>query len=120
MKKRTIFCVFALLQLFPSINIFALTPPPDTGEPIDLESEGYIQPRSVEPDCYYLDGYVYINCDNSVTSISGTVIRLSDNAQWSNSSNRNTLQIPVPTSEGTYRLSFSLSDGSSYYGEYSL
>ena len=82
--------------------------------------EGHNQPRSIEPDCYYLDGYVYIMCYNGVTSISATVTRLSDNSQWSNSSNSNTLQIAVPITEGTYHLSFSLSDGNSYYGDYSL
>ena len=57
---------------------------------------------------------------NDITSINGTVTRQSDNMQWSNSSNSNTLQIAVPSDAGIYRLTFTLSDGSSYYGDYVL
>lgn len=90
------------------------------GRPIAIRSTGTKPPRSIEPECYYQDGYVYIICGNGVTSISATVTRLSDNAQWSNSSLSNTLQIAVSTDAGTYSLDFTLSDGSSYYGEYIL
>lgn len=55
-----------------------------------------------------------------MTSISATVTRLSDNAQWSDSSSSNTLQIAVSTDADTYSLDFTLSDGNSYYGEYTL
>ncbi len=91
-----------------------------SNRPIVIRSTGTHPPRSIVPECYYQDGYVYIICGNGVTSISATVTRLSDNAQWSNSSLNNTLQIAVSTDAGTYSLDFTLSDGSSYYGEYIL
>ena len=109
-----------LLPLLSSARSTTICPPPEPGEPIVIDSKDVIYPRSIEPECYYLDGYVYIICDSSITSISATVTRLSDNAQWSDSSNGNTLQIAVPTGSGSYRLTFSLSDGSSYYGDYTL
>lgn len=122
MKKRTILSILAFMPLFSFLDVNALTlpPEPEIGEPIHIESQEQNQPRSIEPECYYLEGYVYIICDNSVTSISATVTRLSDNAQWSDSSSSNTLQIAVPTDSGTYHLTLTLSDGSSYYGDYIL
>lgn len=101
-----------------SVKAFADDPTPI--EPIKSNSSGHIQPRSIELECYYQDGYVYIISDNSVTSISGTVTRLGDNMQWSDSSTSNTLQIAVSTDAGSYHLTFTLSDGSSYYGDYTL
>ncbi|MBO7111127.1 MAG: hypothetical protein J6W18_04180 [Bacteroidaceae bacterium] len=55
-----------------------------------------------------------------MTSISGTVTRISDNMQWSDSSTSNVLQIAVSSDAGSYHLTFTLSDGSSYYGDYIL
>lgn len=117
--KRTIVVILALLP-FLSVDIWAsLNDPNDI--PLKPLSPGNIQPRSIEDiECYYLDGYVYIIGDSSVTSVSGTVIRLTDNMQWSDSSTSNTLQIAVPTDAGVYRLTFTLSDGNSYYGDYTL
>lgn len=120
MKKRTILFIIALLPLVSLLNAHTLLPPPDDGEPIDLNGVRPPKPRSIEPECYYLDGCVYVIGDNSVTSISGTVTRLSDNMQWSNSCTGNALQIAVPTDAGSYHLTLSLSDGSSYYGDYTL
>ena len=108
-----------LMPFLSFVSLNAICPPED-GEPIVIQDGDIIHPRSITPFCYYQNGYVYIIGDNSVTSISGTVTRLSDNAQWSNSSSSNTLQIAVPTDPATYRLTFTLSDGSSYYGEYTL
>lgn len=116
--KRTLFVILALLPCL-SIPVMAATDEPDR-IPITPMYPEHANPRSIEPECYYLDGYVYIVADASVTSISATVTRLSDNAQWSNSSTSNTLQIAVPTDAGTYRLELTLSDGSSYYGDYTL
>lgn len=120
MKKRTILLIMALLPLFSILNVNALTPPPELGEPIHIESEDHDQPRSIEPECYYLDGYVYIICDSGISYISATVTRISDNTQWSDSNAGNTLQIAVSTGVGSYHLTFTLSDGSSYYGDYTL
>lgn len=118
--KRTFFLIVALMPFFTFTSINAMNGEPDEGEPIHIEYEQPTQPRSIEPECYYLDGYVYIIGDNTITGIGGTVTRLSDNAQWSNSSSSNTLQIAVPTNPATYRLTFTMSDGSSYYGDYTL
>lgn len=116
--KRTLFVILALLPCL-TIPVMASSDEPDD-IPLKPISQGGVLPRSIEPECYYQDGYVYIIGDTSVTSISATVTRLSDNAQWSNSGTSNTLQIAVPTDAGTYRLELSLSDGNSYYGDYIL
>ena len=121
MKKRTILLIVALLPCFSFLlgsSIFQPNSVPD--KPIDIDVEGIGQPRSINPDCFYLNGNVYIVADSSVTSISGTVTRLSDNAQWSDSSTGCMLQIAVPTDPATYRLTLTFSDGSSYYGDYTL
>ena len=119
--KRTLLLFMALLPCFVFSEVMAFNGgPEEEGVPIDLEGAGHIQPRSIAPECYYQDGYVYIVADSSVTSISGTVTRLSDNAQWSDSSTGCMLQIAVPTDPATYRLTLTLSDGSAYYGDYTL
>lgn len=120
MGKRTILLVLALLPCFSFLKINAALPPHEVGKPIDIEYDQPDRPRSIEPECYYLDGYVYITCDSSVTSISGTVTRISDNMQWSDSSTSNVLQIAVSSDAGSYHLTFTLSDGSSYHGDYIL
>ena len=117
--KRTLVFLLAVTPCFLSEDVRAACDDPLEIEPIDSSGE-VINPRSIAPECYYQDGYVYIVADSSVTSIIGTVTRLSDNAQWSNNSTGSTLQIAVPTNPATYRLTFTLSDGSSYYGDYTL
>ena len=119
--KRTLVFLLAVTPCFLSEDVRAACDDPLEIEPIKIDSSGeVINPRSIAPECYYQDGYVYIVADSSVTSISGTVTRLTDNAQWSDSSTGNMLQIAVPTDAGTYRLTLTLSDGSSYYGDYAL
>ncbi|MBO4561076.1 MAG: hypothetical protein J5705_03790 [Bacteroidaceae bacterium] len=120
LAKRTLVILLALLPCISSFTANASTDDPPIGKPINVESLPPVRPRSIEPECYYLDGYVYIIGDNTITGICGTITRLSDNAQWSNSSSSNTLQIAVPTNPATYRLTFTMSDGSSYYGDYTL
>ena len=118
--RRTALIILALLPLFllSSVKVSGSVPP--EGKPIDIERPDHTRPRSIEPECYYLGGYVYIICDNTVTAISGTVTRLSDNTQWSSNSTDNTLEISVSTDPDTYHLTFSLSDGTTYYGDYEL
>lgn len=116
--KRTLFVILALLPCL-SVPVMASSDEPDD-IPLKPLFPDVNLPRSIEPECYYQNGYVYIIGDASVTSISATVTRLSDNVQWSNSGTSNTLQIAVPTDAGTYRLELSLSDGNSYYGDYIL
>ena len=117
--KRTLIVILALL---PCLSVLGITSSDGPSEiPLKPVVPGSLQPRSLDDlNCYYLDGCVYILGDASVTSISGTVTRLSDNMQWSDSSNGNTLQISVPATPGTYCLTLTLSDGSSYYGDYAL
>ena len=110
MGKRTILLALALLPCFLFTPVKASA---------DIPTD-HVKPRSIEPECYYLEGYVYITCDSSVTSISGTVTRISDNLQWSNNSTSNVLQIAVSSDTGSYHLIFTLSDGTSYYGDYTL
>lgn len=114
------FLTLLILSSIISVNLSAFTPDDNT----DIEINGLGNPpypRSINQlNCYYQNGYVYIMGSNDITSINGTVTRQSDNMQWSNSSNSNTLQIAVPSDAGIYRLTFTLSDGSSYYGDYVL
>lgn len=116
--KRTLVSLLAFMP-FLSINVAAADVKSDS-IPINPIYSGNMRPRSIEPECCYMNGYVYIIGDSSVTSISGTVTRIGDNMQWSDSSTSNTLQIAVPTVAGSYHLTFTLSDGSSYYGDYTL
>ena len=118
--RRTLSFVLALLPCFLFTPVKASTDIPTEGRPINIDRPGHVHPRSIVPECYYLDGYVYITCDSTVTSIDGTVTRLSDNLQWSDSSTSNVLQIAVSSDAGSYHLTFTLSDGSSYHGDYIL
>lgn len=93
---------------------------PSEGQPIAIIRAGHIRPRDIVPECYYLDGYVYIIGSSTVTSVDATVSRLSDNMQWSDSSMSNTLRMAVSSEVGTYRLVLTLSDGNTYYGEFTL
>ena len=103
-------------------NVLAFIPDGDDYSEIVLTSSGNSpRPRSVDQlHCFYQDGYVYIVGGSDITFINGTVTRRSDNMQWSDSSNSNMLQIAVLSDAGIYRLTFTLSDGSSYYGDYVL
>ena len=120
MRAKILF-LLALLPFIQSNSSFAEeTEPNQTPKPIVVRSSGHTQPRSLLPNCYYYDGRVYIECGIDETSVSGTVTRSSDGYQWSNSANGNTLQIEVSTEPGTYTLTFTLSSGCSYVGEYVL
>ena len=120
MDKRTILLTLALLPCLPIFKINAALPPHEVGKPIDIEYDQPTQPRSIEPHCYFWDGSLYIMCNSYITSVSGTITRLSDNMQWSNNSTSNVLQIAVSSDTGSYHLIFTLSDGTSYYGDYTL
>lgn len=78
------------------------------------------QPRTILPDCYYFNGSVYIECGDSVTGIECTVTRFEDNSQWNNRVVGNTLQVSTSYESGLYSVTFTLSDGSSYYGEFQI
>ena len=119
MKKYLLIVLILLLNSLLSFVNGANGDPYDE-IPIDIETQGPTLPRSIEPECYYMDGYVYIIGGSGITAIGATVTRLSDNAQWSDNSFSNTLQMVVSSDAGTYRLMLMLSDGSSYYGDYTL
>lgn len=70
--------------------------------------------------CQYYNSEVTIMADSSITYISAQVVRMDDNATWSNAGAGDTLVIPVSNDPGTYILTFTLSNGKSYYGEYTL
>lgn len=72
------------------------------------------------PDCQYCNGEVSIEADSSVTFITAQVIRLDDNQEWNDAGMGDSLVMSVSTEPGTYLLSFTLSNGKSYYGEYIL
>ena len=116
--------IFVMLAIMPFLQLskcFAVeTDPNQTPQPIVVRSSNNTRPRTLGPDCYYYDGCVYIEGAFYEKSISGTVTRVGDNNQWSNTANGNTLQIQVPTTPGTYTLTFTLSSGVTYTGEYIL
>ena len=79
-------------------------------------------PRTIDsmPDCYYWDGIVGIEAETDITYISASVTRLDDGEEWSNEVFGNELTLSVSEEPGTYLLLISLSNGNSYYGEYTL
>lgn len=121
MKKLFKRTIVVFLGLFPCLLVQAMASLDDPNDiPLKPLIPGQPNPRTVDMECYYQNGYVYVIGDSGVTSISGTVTRLSDNMQWSDNCTGNILQIAVSTDPGTYMLIFTLSDGSSYYGNYTL
>ena len=72
------------------------------------------------PECYYYNGEVSIYAPAEITAISATVVRVDDNAQWSGSCTDSELTFTVSSEPGDYILTLTLSNGNSYYGEYSL
>lgn len=70
--------------------------------------------------CQYYNSEVTIMADSSITYISAQVVRLDDNTTWSNAGVGDTLVIAVSNEPGIYVLTFTLSNGKSYYGEYTL
>ena len=70
--------------------------------------------------CQYYNSEVTIMADSTITYITAQVVRMDDNATWSNAGAGDTLVISVSNDPGTYILTFTLSNGKSYYGEYTL
>lgn len=117
--KNAILLFMALLPCIGHSNL-AVEEIEKTSIPIsiDIDTPDDTPQRTLTPICYYSDGIVYIECNENVTSICGNVCRLKDNAQWTNSCRDNLLQISVSTDIGFYHLSFTLSNGTSYHGDY--
>lgn len=70
--------------------------------------------------CEYCNSEVTIMADSTIDYITAQVVRLDDNVSWSNAGAGDTLVIQVSNEPGTYLLTFTLSNGKSYYGEYTL
>lgn len=77
-------------------------------------------PRSAaqHPYCYFQDGVVYIDADVTVTAITASVTRYSDNQFWTDAAATNALAITVTPDPGEYHLQLTLSTGQSYQGKY--
>ena len=93
-------------------------PSPIPGGPRSRARARYIIEESLV--CQYYNSEVTIMADSSITYISAQVVRLDDNATWSNCGAGETLVIAASNDPGTYVLTFTLSNGKSYYGEYTL
>ena len=72
------------------------------------------------PACSYFEGEVTILAPENIDGITASVVRVEDNMMWSDSDMGNMLTISVSTDPGTYILTFTLSNGRKYYGEYTL
>lgn len=86
----------ATMPWFLSNNALARnTEPVPTPQPIDVRSESEKQPRTLIPECYYLDGCVYIEgafyetsiCDNEDILVVGGIMKNGNRATASNSGN---------------------------------
>ena len=125
--KRVLVLMMVLLPCF-QINLWAGGGPEDipiqTGDeenPAPRNRARARTPRSVEkPSCYHCDDEVFIQADSSIVYISATVVRLEDDETWSSAGAGDSLTMTVSDQPGTYVLYFTLSDGRSYYGEYTL
>ncbi|MBO4723960.1 MAG: hypothetical protein J5596_01400 [Bacteroidaceae bacterium] len=92
-------------------------PDPNPGPRARSRSRNNVE---VLPECFYYNGEVSIVAGSNIASISASVIRVNDNMEWSSAGMGNTLSFVVSTEPGTYVLMLTLSDGKSYYGEYTL
>ena len=93
------------------------TPSPTIGGPRSRARARYTMEV---PACQYYNGEVTIMADSTITFISAQVLRVEDNVSWSGAAMDDTLIFGVSTDPGTYILTFTLSNGKSYYGEYIL
>lgn len=132
MKKNLKLFLLMLLALMTSLPTVVLADD-DEPEPDDIPIEPYPhikipRPRAralnfnveVYPECSYCNGIVTISAAPDITSISAEVECLEDGQVWSDSSAGNILVLEVSADPGTYGLLLTLSNGKSYYGEYSI
>lgn len=133
MKKFSKKFLLILLALLPCFQTSVIANTGDDPDVIPVKpgsnpnpNPNPVPPRSrsrnieVPPACFYFNGEVSIMAETNIASISASVIRLSDNMEWSGAGLGNTLSFIVSTEPGTYLLMLTLSDGKSYYGEYTL
>ena len=128
--KKFLLDLLALLPCFQTSLMAAGDGDPDPEEiPVKPVPNANNKPRArararfaVEngPACYYYQGEVSIEAESGISFITATVTRLEDNESWTNSAMGDTLIINVSEAPGTYILTFTLSNGQSYIGEYYL
>ena len=133
LSKKLLLVLLAVLPCFETTTM-AMTDG-DIGEPSEIPLKGKpgdsgTRPRLraprrgntvvTTPECYYYNGEVSIYAPSEITAISATVERVDDNAQWYGSCTDSELTFTVSSEPGDYILTLTLSDGTSYYGEYSL
>lgn len=126
--KKFLLVLLALLPCFQTSLMAAGDGDPDP-ELIPVKPNTEINPRprararfTVEngPVCYYYQGEVSIEAESGISFITATVTRIEDNESWTDSVMDDTLIINVSEDPGTYILTFTLSNGQSYIGEYYL
>lgn len=128
--KKFLLVLLALLPCFQTSLMAAGDGDPDPEEiPVKPVPNPNNKPRArararfaVEngPACYYYQGEVSIEAESGISFITATITRIEDNESWTNSAMGDTLIINVSEAPGTYILTFTLSNGQSYIGEYYL
>lgn len=126
--KKFLLVLLALLPCFQTSLMAAGDGDPDPERiPVKPNPNANNKPRArarftVEngPACYYYQGEVSIEAESAISFITATVTRLEDNESWTDSVMDDTLIINVSEDPGTYILTFTLSNGQSYIGEYYL
>ena len=126
--KKFLVALIVLLSCFQTTTVWA-----DTYEEIPIKQEpgsggsgGAPKCRArsrytvQDPKCFYCDGEVIIEANNTVSFITVEVYRAEDNMTWINAGVGNTITLTVSSDPGTYYLYFTLSNGMSYCGKYIL
>lgn len=128
--------VVALLVLLPCFQTFVMASENNGPENVPLKPKPDPNPnpnpnpgprnrsraRFVEegPLCYYYNGEVTVEANNTVSYITAEVFRADDNMTWSDTSAGSTITLTVSSDPGTYNVYIILSNGQTYYGEYTL
>lgn len=117
--KFAFMLVFGIIQGIFSTVANASEQNQNVGEPIDLKT-GQGRPRSIvfPPYCYFSNGYLHVIGGKNITSIKTEVIRLDDNAKWNVSESDCTQILYITEEQGDYSIKLTLSDGMTYYGQY--
>ena len=132
MKKKLKLFLLMLLALMTSLpNVVVMADDDDPEPPDDIPIVPYPRikiprPRAralnveVYPECSYYNGAVTISAEPDITSITAEVEDLDNGQIWTGFDSSNILTIEVSSEPGTYSLLLTLSNGKSYYGEYSI
>lgn len=129
MKKFTllVLAVFAIM-LIPAINLGA--DPGDNLTPINIVENGdsgdegpFKSPAMYPPiECYYFSSSIFVMLSYSLGLISVEVENLTSGAYFSQNLNGTAGAhiIPISNASGVYRITFTLADGTTYCGEFTL